>query len=118
MTRAESAAAARSRASRSARTRSYASWRPTWELSSEAPTGFSSDLLKAAYLGFSSDPNVVFHAPAGRAPVRSDDAGVTWSPIQIPLLPDETIRYWAGDTRNADLMLCATDKGLLRSTDR
>jgi photosystem II stability/assembly factor-like uncharacterized protein len=89
-----------------------------WIPISHAQITFGKDLTYAGYVGFSSDKKTVFYAPTGRNPKRSTDAGVTWKPMELPLNKDEHVRYWSSDTRDPDLILCATDLGLLKTTDK
>ena len=71
----------------------------TWTAINQSQAVFSSDLKNAVGVGFSSNPLIVFHAPAGLQPKRSVDAGKTWTailPAKFPLAIDERIKYWRG----------------------
>lgn len=91
-----------------------ASWMPV----SHYQARFDSNLEHSSYVGFSSDPNVVFHASAGRTPKRSTDGGLTWAPIEMKLQPEERVLYWVGDSTDPLFILAGTTKGLLRSVDK
>lgn len=90
----------------------------TWSAIDQREADFSAHLSRAAYIGFSSDPMVVFSASAGIQPKRSTDAGITWNEISIPLNPDEWIQYWTAHSLDPNFMLCSTNQGLLRSNDQ
>ena len=89
----------------------------TWLPINHTQTTFSSDLDNSVGVGFSSNPQVVFHAPAGVAPVRSDDAGKTWKKISLNLPAGEKIRYWRGHSYDSAFMYAATSNGLWQSKD-
>lgn len=90
----------------------------TWHGINHTQTTYSSDLDSAAGVGFSADPEVVFHAPAGRVPVRSDDAGIHWSRISsFALASGEKIKYWRGHSYDANYMYAGTTSGLWQSRD-
>jgi len=88
-----------------------------WTPVNQAQVQFNSDLSLAGEVGFSSDAKTVFFADAGRDPKRSRDAGLSWSSISIALEPEERVRYWVGDPKNAKTILCATSEGLWASHD-
>lgn len=90
----------------------------TWAGINHTQTTYSSDLDSAVGVGFSADPQVVFHAPAGRAPVRSSDAGIHWSAVaSFALASGEKIKYWRGDSYDANMMYAGTTAGLWQSRD-
>lgn len=92
----------------------------TWIPINQSQTTFSSDLKNAVGVGFSSNPLIVFHAPAGVKPTRSVDAGRTWTtiaPVNFPLGADEKIRYWRGHSFDSKYMFAGTNKGLWISSD-
>lgn len=81
-------------------------------------TTYSSDLDSAVGIGFSPDTDIVFHAPAGRTPMRSEDAGVTWSRITaFALASGEKIKYWRANSYDANYMYAGTTTGLWQSRD-
>jgi photosystem II stability/assembly factor-like uncharacterized protein len=90
----------------------------SWHAISHKQVVFDSNLALSSSVGFSADPKVVFYSQAGKKPKRSLDAGVTWSPIPVPLKKDETIRYWVGDSSDPSFILCATNQGLFKSTNK
>ncbi|MBL6991916.1 MAG: hypothetical protein ISR65_19190 [Bacteriovoracaceae bacterium] len=69
-------------------------------------------------VGFSPNPYILFHAPGGLAPVRSEDGGKTWSDITIDLDSNEYIKYWATDTYNENKVFCGTTAGLFYSNNK
>nr|BDT29339.1 exo-alpha-sialidase [Bacteriovorax sp. HI3] len=90
----------------------------TWIPINHNQTTYSSDLTSAVGVGFSADPEVVFHAPAGRNPVRSDDAGEHWSRISsFALASGEKIKYWRANSYDANYMYAGTTSGLWQSRD-
>jgi photosystem II stability/assembly factor-like uncharacterized protein len=92
----------------------------TWLPISQTQTKFSSDLTSAVGVGFSSNPSVVFHAPAGVNPVRSTDAGRTWTAIpaaKFALATGEKIKYWKGHSYDSKYMFAGTNKALWMSSD-
>lgn len=90
-----------------------ASWIPVHHFQ----TTFSSDLESSVGVGFSSDPKVVFHAPAGVRPVISEDTGKTWKRVIFDLQTGEKIRYWRSHSYDSRFMYAATNKGLWQSRD-
>ncbi len=89
----------------------------TWHGINHNQTTYSSDLTAAVGVGFSADPEVVFHAPAGRTPKRSDDAGIHWSNVSFALASGEKIKYWRGHSYDANYMYAGTTAGLWQSRD-
>ncbi|WP_372654681.1 WD40/YVTN/BNR-like repeat-containing protein [Halobacteriovorax sp.] len=90
----------------------------TWDAVYHLETVFSPDIDHAVSVGFSSNPDVLFHAPGGQFPVRSVDGGKSWDRINIGLDDDEYIRYWRGDSYNENLMISGTTKGMIISRDQ
>ncbi|MBI5543045.1 MAG: hypothetical protein HY901_04105 [Deltaproteobacteria bacterium] len=88
-----------------------------WQAVDQQYVSFSQELASAAYFGFSADPQVVFHAARGIKPKRSTDAGLTWSPIEVPLEDGEKIRYWVPDSFSPNVVLAVTNTGVLRTLD-
>ncbi|MFT6071350.1 MAG: photosystem II stability/assembly factor-like uncharacterized protein [Bacteriovoracaceae bacterium] len=78
---------------------------------------FSPDIDHAVSVGFSPNPDILFHAPGGLVPLRSKDGGKTWDSIEIKLKNNEFIKYWRTDSFNENLVLCGTTKGLFTSQD-
>jgi hypothetical protein len=89
----------------------------TWIPINQSQTKFSSDLKSAVAVGFSSNPQVVFHAAAGVEPQRSIDGGKTWAKINIALASGEKIKYWRGHSSDSNYMLAGTNKALWISAD-
>lgn len=89
----------------------------TWQGVSHFQTTYDYHLENSVGIGFSSNPNIVFHAPGGVGPVRSVDAGRTWKSININLAADEKILYWKGHSYDPKIMFAATNKALWQSTD-
>ena len=90
----------------------------SWHGINHNQTTYSSDLGSAAGVGFSADPDVVFHAPAGKNVVRSEDAGVHWSRVNsFALAPNEKVKYWRGHSFDANYMYAGTTLGLWQSRD-
>ena len=82
------------------------------------------------YVGFTADPNIAFWVNNDLSSVgysgyplnasRSLDQGITWIPMNLPLLQNgiaEHVLYWTADFSNNSSALCATDKGLLITHD-
>lgn len=91
----------------------------SWHPINHLQTTFSSDLTAAVGVGFSADPMVVFHAPAGRAPVRSTDAGIKWTKIaNFALASGEKIKYWRPHSYNGNIIFAATTSGLWKTEDK
>lgn len=91
----------------------------TWIPINHFQTTYSSDLDSAAGVGFSSDPMVAFHAPAGRTPVRTEDAGETWKKItSFALASGEKIKYWRPHTYNEKYAFAGTTNGLWITSDK
>lgn len=84
----------------------------SWDAVYHLEAVFSPDIDHAVSVGFSSDPNILFHASGGKIPVRSLDGGKSWDPIALELDEEEYIRYWLGDSFNAQRILCGTSMGL------
>ena len=89
----------------------------TWHGINHNQTTYSSDLTAAVGVGFSADPEVVFHAPAGRTPKRSSDAGIHWTNVSMNLASGEKIKYWRGHSYDANYMYAGTTAGLWQSRD-
>jgi photosystem II stability/assembly factor-like uncharacterized protein len=92
-----------------------------WIAVDHEQTRFDVNLEYASEVGFSSDPNLMFFAPAGRDPVLSLDAGIHWKSIgglKTRLADEERIKYWVGDPNDPSFMLAATTQGLFRTQDR
>jgi photosystem II stability/assembly factor-like uncharacterized protein len=89
-----------------------------WTAIDQREVGFDSNLDNAAPVGFSADPRVIFHAPAGVAPKRSLDSGVTWWPMSVPLASGERILYWTADSAHPERAYATTTTGLLRTADK
>ncbi len=89
----------------------------SWRAISHKQVVFDSNLERSSSVGFSSNPKLVFYAQGGKKPKRSQDSGLTWEAIQLPLEKEELVRYWLGDTADSQLMFCATTQGLWRSSD-
>ena len=89
----------------------------TWSAVNHFETTYGALLEHSAPVGFSSDPNVMFHAPEGLNPVMSKDSGITWQTININ---NNTARigYWAGSSSNPDIIFAASDNGLYRTEDK
>lgn len=90
----------------------------SWRAVKHDQTVFSSNLTSSVGVGFSADPYVLFHAPAGINAVRSSDAGETWKPIDLSLRYGERVLYWVADSYHEDVMYSATNQGLLQSRDK
>jgi photosystem II stability/assembly factor-like uncharacterized protein len=90
----------------------------SWNAVNHNQAIFDSDLTKAVSVGFSADGTTVFHAAAGLSPRRSTDSGDTFTAITMPLTSGESIKYWMGDSSNANIMYAGTTSGLLRSTNK
>jgi photosystem II stability/assembly factor-like uncharacterized protein len=67
-------------------------------------------------IGYSARPNVVFHAPSTDSPLRSLDAGLTWSPIT---LGDKSlrVRFWYPDSQRPGRVFAGLDDGLAVTED-
>ncbi len=67
-------------------------------------------------IGYSATANVVFHAPATGSPVRSLDAGLTWSPMS---LGDATVRvrFWYPDSYRPGRVFAGLDDGIAITVD-
>ncbi len=89
----------------------------TWQPINQKQISYNSDLTLSSDVGFSADPNIVFFADAGKNPKRSTDGGITWSKIPIPLIEDERILYWLGDSLHPKSLFCGTTEGLLKTND-
>ncbi len=96
-----------------------------WAPISHFQTTYSSRLGHAAPFGFAG-PTVVLHAPEGLHPVRSTNAGSTFTaPSDFPLVysddgdasNDERILSWYSDTQNIGTVYAMTNLGLWQSTD-
>ncbi len=90
----------------------------SWQVIDQSQAWTTSTTKNAGYFGFSADPSVVFFANEGRNPLRSTDTGITWNRTPIPLLADERILYWYGDSENPDFILACTTRGVFRSQDK
>lgn len=90
----------------------------SWRAVNHLQTTFGSNLSHAVSPGFSSDGKTIFHAVHGENPQRSTDAGETFSSIPLSLQAGEYIKYWLGDSKNPDIIYCATSKGLLKTEDK
>ncbi|MBC7712991.1 MAG: tandem-95 repeat protein [Rhizobacter sp.] len=90
----------------------------SWNAVNHNQATYDSDLTKAVSVGFSADGVTVFHAAAGINPKRSVDSGNTFTAISMGLASGELIKYWLGDTSNANIMYAGTTKGLLRSVNK
>ena len=67
-------------------------------------------------IGYSATANVVFHAPATGTPLRSRDAGLTWSPIA---LGDKAlrVRFWYPDALRPGRVFAGLDDGVAVTMD-
>lgn len=90
----------------------------SWNAVNHTQAVFDSDLTKAVSVGFSADGVTVFHVAAGISPKRSSNSGDTFTNISMGLAAGELIKYWMGDSSNANVMYAGTTKGLLRSTNK
>jgi hypothetical protein len=90
----------------------------TWSAVGHTQTSYSSELKDSVQIGFSSNPQIVFHAPGGVDPIRSVDGGIKWKKIiDFPLRENEKIKYWKGHTYNSKVIFAATNLGLWGSSD-
>lgn len=89
-----------------------------WRAVNHLEAVFSPDIDHAVSVGFSPNPDILFHAPGGLVPLRSEDGGKTWDRIQINLKDNEYIRYWRTDSFDENLVLCGTTHGLFISKDK
>jgi hypothetical protein len=96
-----------------------------WAPIRHSQTTYSSSLGYAAPFGFAG-PKTVLHAPKGLNPVRSTDAGSTFTePASFTLVysddgdpsNDERILKWYSDTQTVGTVYALTSLGLWRSTD-
>ncbi|MBC7427365.1 MAG: tandem-95 repeat protein [Bacteriovorax sp.] len=90
----------------------------SWNAVNHNQAVYDSDLTKAVSVGFSSDGVTVFHASAGITPKRSTNSGDTFTAISMGLSLGELIKYWLGDSANANIMYAGTTMGLLRSINK
>jgi len=88
-----------------------------WRAVNHLEAVFSPDIDHAVSVGFSPDPNILFHAPGGIVPLRSEDGGKSWDSIKIDLKEKEFIKYWRADSFDKNLVLCGTTHGLFISKD-
>ncbi len=67
-------------------------------------------------IGYSATPNVVLHAPATGTPLRSLDAGLSWSPVT---LGDKNlrVRFWYPDSRRPGRVFAGLDDGVAVTED-
>lgn len=90
----------------------------SWYPVNHFQTHFSSDLTTSVEIGFSANPNIVFHAPGGKFPQRSIDGGISWKMItQFELDDNEHIKYWRGHSFNPNIIFAGTNKGLYYSNN-
>ncbi len=90
----------------------------SWDPVDHMQLTYSSNLYLSSPLGFSADPNVILFANNGNTAYRSTNKGLTWSVIIINLNENEKIKYWLGNSENANIIFCATDERLLKSIDK
>lgn len=79
---------------------------------------YHSNLDYSTPIGFCADPNVVLFSNRGEVCFRSTDKGVTWSPVSITLETDERVKYWVPNSEDPNMILCATNQRLLKTTNK
>jgi len=89
----------------------------SWNAINHNEAVFSSHLPDAVTPGFSSDGVTVFHASGGYNPTKSEDSAKTFQSINMNLMQNEVIRYWANDSFEENRVYAGTNLGLLKSSD-